>query len=110
MAKKSESETVHSDIEKLAREFGRSKVANEKHREKLRAVGFSEENLTNNALVVASVFSNAVNGDMQAVCKWQELTGEFVLPEKEVDEIEELMNDRERNRKPGAVRQNRSAV
>lgn len=43
MAKKSESETVHSDIEKLAREFGRSKVANEEHREKLRAVGFPKK-------------------------------------------------------------------
>lgn len=110
MAKKTETEPMHSDVADLAREFGRARVKREDHLEKLRSIGFSEENLTNNALVVASVFANAVNGDMVAVCKWQELTGEPLVPEKDIDEIEELMDGRKRDGKPGAVRKNRAKV
>lgn len=110
MAKKTEAEQMRSDIADLAKKFGRSKVKRAEHIEKLRKVGFADEDLTNNALVVASVFANAVKGDMNAVCKWQELTGEPLLPETEKDEIEELMDGRKRDGKPGAVRKNRAKV
>lgn len=110
MGKNQDIEPVRSDIADLARKFGRSKVKAIEHADKLRQVGFSEDDLTNNALVVASVFANAVNGDMQAVCKWQELTGEIIAAAKEDDEIGDILTDRESNGKSGAVRKDRTKL
>jgi NADH dehydrogenase/NADH:ubiquinone oxidoreductase subunit G len=102
---------IQSDIAKIAKTFGRSRVKDKKNREELKKAGFRADECTNNALVVASVFSAAVNGDMAAVQKWQELTGEVIEPkEKEIDEIGALLHERDVNGKPGAVRADRSKV
>ena len=101
-------EKTTSDLADLAREFGRSKVTNPEHEQKLREIGFTE--FTNNALIAASVFSNAVNGDMKAVEKWQELTGSADNLQTEVDSIGSILAERAADGKPGAVRKTRSKL
>ena len=48
--------------------------ASAKNKKMLSNMGIPEENATNNAVVVASVFTGALSGDMKAVDKWQQLT------------------------------------
>lgn len=48
--------------------------APEKAKDKLKAIGFEDENLTGSAMVVAGVFSKATKGEAQAVEKWEEWT------------------------------------
>lgn len=83
---------ISSDLADLAREFGRAKVSKPEHEQKLREIGFTD--FSNNALVVASVFASAVNGDDKAVARWQELTGTTEEPRKETDGIEAILKKR----------------
>ena len=50
--------------------------ASAKDKTKLKKLGIEEEDATNNALVVSSVFSSAVKGNMKAVDKWEQFTAE----------------------------------
>lgn len=63
-------------MRELANILASSKISDERARETLRDLGYSKDDLTNNALVVAAIFRSAVAGDMKAVDKWQELTAE----------------------------------
>ena len=56
-------------------------------RRKLEQIGIEAEDASNNAVIVASVYSKAVKGNMQAVEKWEQLvaetkedTGRYELP------------------------------
>ena len=56
-------------------------------RRKLEQIGIEAEDASNNAVIVASVYSKAVKGNMQAVEKWEQLvaetkedTGKYELP------------------------------
>lgn len=104
-------QVIRDDLSDLAKKFGRASVKNEEYIDKLKKIGFEDSDLTNNALVIASVFANAVQGDMKAVEKWQELTGTTITQEeKKQDEIGELLSNRQSNGKAGAVRQDRTGL
>ena len=55
-------------------------------RRKLELIGIEAEDASNNAVIVASVYSKAVKGNMQAVEKWEQL----VADTKADDEVYEL--------------------
>ena len=54
--------------------IAKAPVAIENAREALRAAGISDDEMINHALVVFGVYRAAIEGDMKAVEKWQELT------------------------------------
>ncbi|MBR2680050.1 MAG: PBSX family phage terminase large subunit [Exiguobacterium sp.] len=58
----------------LARQIADSPISSEKTRKTLESLGIESEDLTNGAVVVASVYKGATSGDIKAVEKWQELT------------------------------------
>lgn len=103
-----EIKAIKDGLSDLAKVFGSARVEKAEYANKLRELGFDDENLTNNALIVASVFANAVQGDMKAVEKWQELTGTVIEDEKESDEIADILSERRDDGRPGAVRKNRA--
>lgn len=98
---------LFDDLSAIAKNYGRSKIKDKENAKKLRTIGFKPKELTNNALIVASVFSNAVNGDMKAVEKWQELTNSEEEKEGNLDEISSIIADRS-DGEPGAFRKDRS--
>lgn len=62
-------------LREIARIVNESR-APEDARETLRELGLGDEEMTNAAIVVASVFKGVVRGDMKAVEKWEEYIGE----------------------------------
>ena len=62
----------------FAKIIGSSQVSDEDARAALAAAGVTDEEMTNSALVVFGVFRAAVQGDMKAVEKWQQLAEDFV--------------------------------
>ena len=48
--------------------------ASDKNKKTLEALGVDDESMVNNALITASIFKAAINGNMMAVDKWQALT------------------------------------
>lgn len=74
-------------MKELARTIGQAGITSEKTKKQLQALGLENEDLKNDALIVASVFKSAVAGSMPAVEKWEQLTanskddnGLFELP------------------------------
>ena len=72
-----------SDLAKMIAETPATDAA----RRKLEQIGIEAEDASNNAVIVASVYSKAVKGNMQAVEKWEQLvaetkedTGKYELP------------------------------
>lgn len=72
-----------SDLAKMIAETPAPDAA----RRKLEQIGIEAEDASNNAVIVASVYSKAVKGNMQAVEKWEQLvaetkedTGRYELP------------------------------
>lgn len=72
-----------SDLAKMIAETPAPDAA----RRKLEQIGIEAEDASNNAVIVASVYSKAVKGNMQAVEKWEQLvaetkedTGKYELP------------------------------
>lgn len=63
-----------ASMRELARQIASSPVVSDKTRQQLERIGIDDENMTNDAMVVAGVFQSAVKGDTKAVEKWQELT------------------------------------
>lgn len=59
-------------MSELARQIANAPISQEKTKRQLKELGIDED-LTNNALVTASVFKSAVKGNMQAVDKWEQL-------------------------------------
>jgi|GEM_PF-5880434 hypothetical protein len=99
-------ENKSKDLAGIAKDFGRSKVKSKEYSDKLEEFGFQPDEITNNAIIVASIFSNAAQGDMAAIEKWQELTQEDV--KQEADQIADILSRRKSNGKPNAVRKNRA--
>ena len=66
----------------LAQLIAGAQVQNDNAREALAAAGVSDEDMTNSALVVFGVWRAAIQGDMKAVDKWQQLT-EGLVPQTE---------------------------
>lgn len=67
----------------LAKMIAESPVYGEKTKTGLKQIGIEDENATNNAVIVASVYKSAVSGNMQAVEKWEQLTETGRNDEKE---------------------------
>ena len=61
-------------MKELANQIANAPITSQKTRAQLENFGIDSEDMTNSAMVVASVFQGAVKGDMKAVEKWQELT------------------------------------
>lgn len=97
-----EKKEIRDSLTELAKTFGKQKIKNKDHKEKLKTIGFKSNEMTNNALIVASLFVNAVEGDIRAISKWQELTQEEGGDDD--DEIAEILKERKTNGKAGAVR------
>ena len=68
-----------SDIASI---IGAAKVTDANAREALASAGVKNGDMTNSALVVFGIFRAAVQGDMKAVEKWQQLT-EGLVPQTE---------------------------
>lgn len=58
----------------IARGLASGTVTNENAKRQLAQLGMDEEDMTNNAMVVAGVMKAAAKGNVQAIDKWQELT------------------------------------
>ena len=65
---------ARSSMAQLARLIADSPITSDKTKRTLEALGIEDEDLTNSAVVVASVFKGATSGDIKAIEKWQELT------------------------------------
>ena len=65
---------ARSSMAQLARQIADSPITSDKTKRTLEALGIEDEDLTNSAVVVASVFKGATSGDIKAIEKWQELT------------------------------------
>ncbi len=63
-----------ASMRELARQIASSPIVSEKTRTQLGNMGIDDESMTNDAMVVAGVFQQAVKGDVKAIEKWQELT------------------------------------
>ena len=58
-------------MREIARMIAAADITSTKDKKELKKIGVEDEALTNNSLVVASVFQSAVAGDMKAVDKWE---------------------------------------
>ena len=65
-------------MSELAKIIAGSQVSDDAAREALAAAGVKDKDMTNAALVVFGVFRAAVQGDMKAVEKWQQLAEDAV--------------------------------
>lgn len=63
-----------ANMREIARQIASAPVTNDKTRTQLERFGIDDESMTNDAMVVAGVFQQAVKGDVKAIEKWQELT------------------------------------
>ena len=63
-----------ASMRELARQIASAPVTSDKTRTQLERFGIDDESMTNDAMVVAGVFQQAVKGDVKAIEKWQELT------------------------------------
>lgn len=75
-------------IREIARIMNAAPIASDKAREQLRAQGIEDENLINAAMIAASVFRAAVNGNMNAVEKWEKYVGEVEAQETDNGKVE----------------------
>ena len=65
---------ARASMAQLARQIASAPITSEKTRRTLESLGIEDEEMNNNALIVASVFKGATSGDIKAVEKWQELS------------------------------------
>lgn len=70
-------------LAELAMAMGDAKISNELTKKAVAELGIEEEELTNNAAVVASVYRSALRGSMSAVDKWENLTEQVKADNKE---------------------------
>lgn len=59
-------------LKEIAQAIGDSKVANPKHLKVLEALGLDAEEITNNSMVVASLYKEVCKGNVNAIAKWEE--------------------------------------
>ena len=74
--KSAESKKAKKPIRELARMVGDTRVTSNKLKKQLADMGVPENELTNNALIMAAVFQAAVHGDMKAIEKWERYIGQ----------------------------------
>lgn len=74
-------------LRELASIIAAAPVDNKATRKKLAKMGFEEEDMTNDALVTRALFNKALEGDVKAIEKWEELTS------TEVDNTIEALHD-----------------
>ena len=58
----------------IARQIASAEVSSHEAKKKLQKLGIEDESQVNSALVTASIFNQAVKGNMQAVERWEKLT------------------------------------
>lgn len=58
----------------IARQIASAEVSSPEAKKKLQKLGIEDESQVNSALVTASIFNQAVKGNMQAVERWEKLT------------------------------------
>ena len=63
-------------LAELAKIVGRAKIKKPKIIAQLKELGIEDEDLTNDALVLAAVFQAAIHGDLKAVDKWEDYIGQ----------------------------------
>lgn len=63
-------------MRELAKAMASAPVTIQKNKDVLGTLGLEEDEMTNNALIVAGVFKSAQSGNMSAVDKWEQLTAE----------------------------------
>lgn len=74
-------------LRELASIIAAAPVESTATRKKLAKMGFEEEDMTNDALVTQALFNKALEGDVKAIEKWEELTS------TEVDNTIEALHD-----------------
>lgn len=62
-------------IRQIAREINNA-PAQKKARKALQELGVADEDMTNAAMIAASIFRAAFNGDMRAIEKWEQYIGQ----------------------------------
>lgn len=80
-------------MKQLAKLVGETAVSNPKLVKQLTELGVPEDEITNNALVLAAVFQAAIHGDMKAIEKWEKYIGQFEDKAEEDDGKVEIVID-----------------
>lgn len=60
-------------LNQLAKTVANAPISNKSARAQLESIGIADEDLTNNAMVLAGVFQSAVSGNIGAVEKWENM-------------------------------------
>ena len=77
MAKRSnESQRRTKSMSELAKMIAKNPVSKKSDKKILESIGVIGEDQTQSALVIAALLSKALDGDVKAIEKWQELTSE----------------------------------
>ncbi|MBR5285394.1 MAG: hypothetical protein IKU30_00705 [Clostridia bacterium] len=63
-------------IREIAEIVGNTKIKQKKLIDQLREIGVPDEDLTNNAVILAAVYRAAIHGDLKAVEKWERYIGQ----------------------------------
>lgn len=70
-------------LKEIARAIGEGKVTNPKHLRVLESLGLDAEDVTNNSMVVASLFKEVCKGNVNAIEKWEDYTSDEAQRDKE---------------------------
>jgi hypothetical protein len=89
--KSGESKRKKKSMNELARLIAANQVTSTRGKKKLQALGLSDEDFINDALVTAGVFQAAAAGDIRAVEKWEELTSE--LQNEQLEKLDAILSD-----------------
>jgi len=68
-------------LKEIAQAIGEGKVTNPKHIKVLEGLGLDAEEMTNNSIVVASLFKEVAKGNVNAIEKWEEYTQDVTKDE-----------------------------
>ena len=82
-------------LSSIARKIAAAPITNKKNKKQILEVmgGSSDDEITNNALIVMGVYMSAASGDMKAVEKWEEWTQEeaFSQGDTPADELSKVL-------------------
>lgn len=82
-------------LSSIARKIAAAPITNKKNKKQILEVmgGSSDDEITNNALIVMGVYMSAASGDMKAVEKWEEWTQEeaFAQGDTPADELSKAL-------------------
>lgn len=70
-------------LKEIAKQIGKGQVVNPRYIKKLEGLGLDAEELTNNSMVVASAYEEALRGNVSAIEKWEEYVTEPTNSEEE---------------------------